>query len=420
MTKRSLAVSLLGALFIACGGRTDGVTDGGNAFALGGSGGAAGQGSGDCQQGLACPAGKACSVAVGSCATTCKCDSGGHYACTTECATGGSGGAAGNPSYSQCSAPGQCQVASTTCCGSCGKPSAAGSIAIANDHYSEYLGSVCGGGPIACPACASAPNNDLAAFCRTEECGLVEVSKDVISSCNTDADCVLRRAGCCDCPSPNADDYIALATAGAPEYTAQLCGQGYGCDCAGNSPPPGLAATCNPSTKHCQVAKGTTLACPTAAPLQGTACTPPASGVCEYGTSLVIGCRQHYTCVFGSWQLQTGQYCPPIDNVGVNGCPPVTSASGQACFKEGQVCALPGSSVCDCTACGGGGPCMTTPTWECAGPPGGGCPNLAPDTGQTCAAPGIVCSYGAPCSLTSATRQCSGGVWVDLPVACEG
>ena len=278
---------------------------------------------------------------------------------------------------------------------------------------------MCGGGPVACPACPYAPNGDLAAFCRTDLCGLVEVSKDVISECNTDADCVVRRSGCCDCPSPNPADYIALATSGTAEYTAQLCGQAFGCDCANNAPPPGLGATCNPATKHCQVVEGKP-SCPTTPPLPGTSCVEPPSGVCEYGNSLVIGCRQHYTCNFGSWQLQTGQACSPVDPVGVNGCPPTTSVNGQVCGKDGQVCALPASAVCECASCGGGGPCTFPPKWECASPPGGLCPNLAPDTGQPCGSAGAICNYGAPCSQTSAVRQCSGGVWVNLAIACEG
>ena len=159
----------------------------------------------------------------------------------------------------------------------------------------------------------------------------------------------------------------------------------------------------------------TTNGCPLVPPTGG-ACGLPNGSVCEYGSDELVSCREHVICSNGQWSFPPGA-CPVLDKAGQNGCLADATGAGSDCATNGQICDMGGGQLCECGACFGG-PCMTKTTWACSGPPGQGCPALAPDTGQPCATDGLTCNYGVGCSFSSAQRSCVGGVWVDQPLAC--
>lgn len=321
--------------------------------------------------------------------------------------------------WKACGKPGDCVLADDSCCGVCGKPQAQDKDAVFWALTDVHFKDVCSTPNPSCPACAQMPNSDLSAFCTNQVCTVTEVSKDDVSACNQDSDCDLHLANaCCDCGTGNAEQYTAINVSKIGAYEAQICGPGVGgcqLDCAPQHPA-NLAATCDPSTKHCKVTTKPAGACPTNPPSQGAPCTPPSTGECEYGDDLRVGCRIHATCQNGKWNIPlTG--CPPMPGPGVAGCPGDASVSGMDCASEGLVCNMGGGTSCLCSSCLNG-PCSINAHWGCGGGPGGLCGSTAPNVGQACGSEGLACSYGVFCSSTGAQRTCTGGVWIDEPVAC--
>lgn len=166
--------------------------------------------------------------------------------------------------FSACNGPGDCVLLDAGCCGGCGVPKAKDKVAVATSLASKYHDLACAipGGTDACVQCEAPPNPDLAAFCipdsgEVDACGVVEISKDKVSACSVDDDCMMHLAACCDCGTGTPDQYVALAKSGMLTYEKNLCGPGgQGCTlgCVGQHPA-GYAATCDPATKHCKVTK---------------------------------------------------------------------------------------------------------------------------------------------------------------------
>lgn len=153
--------------------------------------------------------------------------------------------------------------------------------------------------------------------------------------------------------------------------------------------------------------------CPTSPPTMGSACAPVGL-VCGYGDDPRPTCRQQATCKPTGWDTPIGA-CPPPPTAT---CPPsAAEASGKVCSSEGAFCTY-GDVVCGCGACFGG-PCGTTARWTCADPPADpACPRSMPNLGIACAKEGTNCIYGSCSSGNIAARDCTGGRWVDSPVAC--
>lgn len=156
-----------------------------------------------------------------------------------------------------CNAPGECDIRPVSCCGQCGAPTPADMIGVNWQRGSAYTNTFCSG--VGCPACFKEPDPNLAPVCRASSCKAIDVRvDDALSKCNTDPDCRLRFAGCCEfCNMGNAMQLIALSTSGAQEYGANQChpDQG-GCPKCAVMYPPGYAARCNPTTRHCEVVSG--------------------------------------------------------------------------------------------------------------------------------------------------------------------
>jgi hypothetical protein len=148
-----------------------------------------------------------------------------------------------------------CTLTTPGCCGGCGTPALGDYVAVASNKLSEYRTSVCPDpGAVACPGCAVQENPNFQAICRTGGCVAVDVSKDQLSACTTNADCQLRYAACCEpCDAP-ATGLIAIARSQSAAYAQAVCDPAADCmGCAGPvAYPSGKRAVCN-ATKHCSV-----------------------------------------------------------------------------------------------------------------------------------------------------------------------
>ncbi len=187
-------------------------------------------------------------------ATVCPCDQ--------ECfAPTKPGHCAGSSSgWATCGAPGECALAPDGCCGACGQPTVAEVDAVNRAKLAEHHAAVCNDPTPACPKCPSATNPDLLAACALGpgKCVVVEVSKNPLSLCQTDADCKLRAPQCCSCGEVPASGLVAIAKSLENAYTKEL-----GCenvDCAPCAEPPtvpaGVKAVCELGTHHCKVSGG--------------------------------------------------------------------------------------------------------------------------------------------------------------------
>ena len=155
--------------------------------------------------------------------------------------------------------------------------------------------------------------------------------------------------------------------------------------------------------------------CPSTLPIDGASCFDPGL-TCAYGDDPRPSCRSSATCTGGSWQYPPEHYCPPLPKAD---CPPSASdAQGKTCSVAGALCTY-GDVDCGCTACAFGGPCSIDLTWACDAPPTTpGCPPSTPNLGTACTSEGTTCTYGTCGVPTLAGRTCTGGVWVDSPIAC--
>ncbi len=104
------------------------------------------------------------------------------------------------------------------------------------------------------------PDPNLTAVCRASQCSAIDIRTDAMTACQIDTDCVLRIGSVCCEPCSGGAPYelIALSQAGYVEYKNNQCRPGDGaCSKCVVLYPPGFAAKCDPTTKHCAVVKGT-------------------------------------------------------------------------------------------------------------------------------------------------------------------
>jgi hypothetical protein len=148
-------------------------------------------------------------------------------------------------------------------------------------------------------------------------------------------------------------------------------------------------------------------ACPASEPDPGDPCGEEGRH-CTYGDAPRPECRTQLLCSKGQW-VGTLADCvePPPGS-----CDLPPSPSGVTCAKEGLVCVDDQSTICVCSSCSGG-PCSPPPPhWQCAAPPGEGCPAVAPNDGTACGASGLSCTYGLPCGPSGVTVDCKAGTWL--------
>jgi len=214
---RRAAVSLLAALFVACGGAT--------ALPIGGDAGAPGDDA---------------SVADGSSGDA-------------------SAGDASLAPLEACEGPGTCILGAAGCCGlTCGYSSVAELVAIEWQRASALQAATCSGGQPPCPGCDQALDPNWQAFCRGNVCQGIDVRMDSVSTCAQDSDCAIRAATCCEpCTAPSASEVVAIAKSAFGEFASQVCLPTEGaCPRCAPMYPANLKATCDPTTRHCRVTKG--------------------------------------------------------------------------------------------------------------------------------------------------------------------
>ncbi|HVU05410.1 MAG TPA: hypothetical protein VHE30_26870 [Polyangiaceae bacterium] len=334
------------------------------------------------------------------------------------CVFAGCGGTStethGTASYATCTGPGQCVALVPGCCGTCGAPTLQDVAGVNADKQDDFRAATCGDPHPVCPACPTALEPNLVAFCEASTCRAHDVREEDLSACTKDDDCRLRYPDCCETCGPNPSLLIAIATSRAEDYREKTCKTGQSCPKCAVFYPAGWSATCG-ADEHCHVVARKNL-CPESQPPDGTPCDLDAGVSCEYGDDVRPGCRTHATCESGVFHLSISG-CPPLPGPGEDGCP--TTTSRDLCSPEGLACDLGGDTICVCSACLGG-PCSLEAHWGCAGPPvTPGCPSRPPRLGAACDAESLVCLYGSGCTPpVAAGRHCKDGAWADEPLLC--
>jgi hypothetical protein len=158
------------------------------------------------------------------------------------------------PDSRKCTGPNTCSLVPTTCCGTCSQPTTENMTAVTKGLEGEYSKLVCGDGPVACPACAPLiPDNSVQAWCVDSRCKAIDVRKEPVSVCSTDADCMLRHSPCCEPCDENPYDLVALNKTQIEAYRKNVCTGDETCwKCAARYPADSFAV-CDPATKHCRV-----------------------------------------------------------------------------------------------------------------------------------------------------------------------
>jgi hypothetical protein len=146
----------------------------------------------------------------------------------------------------------------------------------------------------------------------------------------------------------------------------------------------------------------------------GGKCSP--SGIeCEYGESPAPACNTFYRCggavtTGPGWSLLSspadGGECPTV------GCPGSYDdiESGSVCTKDNAACSYSSDGICLCSPS-----TSSLYEWACVAATAE-CPVPRPRVGTPCSAPGTVCDYDE-CSGGIAL-ECTGGIWVEMSVAC--
>ncbi|MBI5534809.1 MAG: hypothetical protein HY898_18935 [Deltaproteobacteria bacterium] len=165
---------------------------------------------------------------------------------------GGSGGSAG-ASWAACAKPGTCVLEPKTgCCSAC-TPTADQLAAVQYQHTDAYMKSICASWPVSCEPCLEPANPNLAAFCESGACIVVDIPLHAVSACTASADCILQVAGCCPTCKPSSDQIVAVNKGQVAAYQGQMCNPDYDYGCPGCIPefPPWVAAAC--VNGHCMV-----------------------------------------------------------------------------------------------------------------------------------------------------------------------
>jgi hypothetical protein len=163
-------------------------------------------------------------------------------------------GAVDAADFSKCDGTTQCILATPGCCAACGPVTLASFVAIDATQAGAFRSATCTA-PMPCPNCASIPDPNFVAACRSGSCTAIDLRTDAISACTTDADCRLRWGGdCCECGAP-LYDLISIASANEAQLDAILCAPATTCTrhCAPSPYPTDKKPVCNPTTLHCEV-----------------------------------------------------------------------------------------------------------------------------------------------------------------------
>jgi hypothetical protein len=169
------------------------------------------------------------------------------------CSSSGGGGKT-LEGITTCEKPGQCELGGKGCCGrSCGQSGE--TIAIRRGEAETLRQLTCTQKePVACPACAPAPDPNTQAFCESGKCVVVDIPTHAISDCSSNGECELAWGECCHpCGTPDLSMITAVRKGGRAELRAQLCSGTEACaDCVERFPATYQAA-CDRPSGHCVV-----------------------------------------------------------------------------------------------------------------------------------------------------------------------
>ncbi len=137
-----------------------------------------------------------------------------------------------------CNDPNDCVLVPRSCCETCGEPTPMDVTAITRGSEEALSASLCGPDPMPCPVCATTPNPSLFAACDDGQCKAVDLREDEASQCETEADCQVRPAACCECGAgTGADQIVAVNPEKADAFEASLCPEEVACaECAWEAP----------------------------------------------------------------------------------------------------------------------------------------------------------------------------------------
>lgn len=164
--------------------------------------------------------------------------------------TTGTSTGAGGAAFDLCSGPGQCVLVKNGCCDPCGMPELGDLTAIDGARAGEYAKLTCPE-PLPCPACATATNPNLFAYCDGDHCKGADTRTDPVGACTADADCMLRfGTGCCDACAGDPSQLTAVNK--NSNLASLVCAPGTGCPGCIPAYPPDAVALCQAG--HCTVA----------------------------------------------------------------------------------------------------------------------------------------------------------------------
>jgi hypothetical protein len=157
--------------------------------------------------------------------------------------------------------------------------------------------------------------------------------------------------------------------------------------------------------------------CPSVAPVAGAPCKPVLS--CEYPGNAPHGvCSIFADCAAATLNAPFTWFVSQRAACGINepACPVSFSA-----LAPGSPCPSPSSlfcnyqeGACGCVPCTTNGGAANASMWACRawGPDEADCPPDPPLTGDACAVPDQMCSYGLQCLFeVGPTMICRGGYW---------
>lgn len=172
--------------------------------------------------------------------------------CNSSHEGGGGGGDAGRDTgagdFDDCTGFGQCVLASPTCCGVCGIPTASDFDAVNESRLEAHREAVCPA-PQPCPGCPSGLNPNLSAYCDVDTCRVLDARAHPSSECATDADCVITSPRCCDCVGA---EWISLHAGRTGEYYGLVCDPAADCLPCAPPEPTGIEAFCA-ADGHCDL-----------------------------------------------------------------------------------------------------------------------------------------------------------------------
>jgi hypothetical protein len=145
-------------------------------------------------------------------------------------------------------------VRETTCCQGCGPQDASKAIAFNRMYQDGVTRALCGPLPQPCPAiaCEQAPAYVLP-FCIEGRCEAIDIRKDKLTSCGTEAECRLRWGTTCCEPCGTPPLAMLVAVNSQVSYDQSVCGSNFGCpDCVTGPYPTNARALCN-TDHHCSV-----------------------------------------------------------------------------------------------------------------------------------------------------------------------